>query len=67
MAEDPPALVVRVLHAAEFLSEDALDAIVPSHDFVDESVIGTEEIEDAPVLLDHVIEEHVGFLHQPLR
>ena len=43
--------------ALKFIAFDAGDAVVCSERFVDERVIGIEEIHDAAVFLDDVIEK----------
>ena len=60
LAEQPAARGVRQLHAAEVAAVDVRDVVVPCQPLVDEGVVGGQQVEDAPVLAHHALEEELG-------
>ena len=62
MTEDPAAPVIRIAHASEMPSGHILDLVVRREALVDEGIVRGEEVEEAPVLTNEVIEEHLGLL-----
>ena len=61
MAEDSLPLAVRVLHATELVTRDPLDPVMPRQTLVDEGVVGVEELKEATVLADQILEEQLRF------
>ncbi len=67
MAEQPAARTVgRQLHAPEVIAFDVRQAVVPRDAFVDERVVGVQELEHAAILAQHAREEELRLAPQAL-
>mgnify|MGYP003694800851 CR=1 FL=1 len=53
--------VGRQRHAAEVAAVDVRDAVVACQPFVHERVVRAEQVDDAAVVADDALEEHLGF------
>ena len=66
MAEQPSARVVGVGHPTEVCSGDIRDAVVFCEAFVDERIVGREQLEHAAVFADQTDEEQLRFAQHRL-
>ncbi len=65
-AKKAPARFVRQHDAAELAAVDARDAVMAREPFVDESVVGGQQIEDVAILANHAFEKQFGFAGERL-
>ena len=59
MSEKPSSVSVDAVERdpAELVAGDVRDPVVPREPFVDESVVGGQKLDDAPVLAHEIFEE----------
>ncbi len=62
MAEQAATWMVGIKRdAAEPLAVDVWDAVVTREPFVDKRVVRAQQVEQAPILADRALDEHLGF------
>ncbi len=60
MSEQAAARLVGQRHLAEMIAVDIGDAVVLREPLVDERVVGGQEVEQRPILPEHVFDEQPG-------
>ena len=60
LPQQPAAIGIGELHAAELRAVNALDAVMPGEPLVDEGVVRVQELKSAAVFAQNVAEEHLG-------
>ncbi len=66
LAEDASPHVGGDRHAPELRAVDVWDAVVPGEAIVDEGVVGGQQIENAPILTNHAVEQQLGLTPERL-